>query len=81
MIWALLIGLVVGAIAKIILPGKDPGGILVTMLIGVGGSMLAYAIGSGTGHYQTGEPVGILASIVGAIIILLLYRILVRKRR
>ena len=80
MIWALLIGLVVGAIAKFIVPGKDPGGILLTMLIGVAGSMLAYGIGSGTGHYSSGQPVGILASILGAVVILLLYRVVVRKR-
>lgn len=74
MIWTLIVGLVVGAIAKMLMPGKDPGGFIVTMLLGVAGSMLAHFIGSQLGWYETGEASGIIASVVGAIILLAIYR-------
>ncbi|MEO5666802.1 MAG: GlsB/YeaQ/YmgE family stress response membrane protein [Bdellovibrionota bacterium] len=80
MIWALLVGLVVGAIAKFIMPGKDPGGIIVTMLLGIGGAMLAHFIGTSTGSYRSEEPVGLLGAVLGSIVILIIYRIIVRKR-
>ncbi len=81
MLWALIVGLLVGAIAKFLMPGKDPGGFLVTMLLGLGGSMLAYWIGTSTGRYYPGETVGIFASVLGALVILVLYRMLSGKRR
>lgn len=74
MIWTLLVGLVVGALAKLIMPGKDPGGIIITMVIGVVGSMIAYFIGRGLGWYAEGEPTGFIASVVGAVILLGVYR-------
>lgn len=74
MIWALLVGLVVGAIAKFLMPGKDPGGILVTMLLGIAGSIVANWIGSALGIYAQGEPVGLIASVLGAMLLLFLYR-------
>lgn len=75
-IWMLLIGLVVGAVAKFLTPGRDPGGCLVTMLLGVVGAMLAGYLGRSAGWYAEGEPVGFLASVAGAIIILLVFRLL-----
>jgi uncharacterized membrane protein YeaQ/YmgE (transglycosylase-associated protein family) len=77
----LLIGLLVGIIAKFLLPGDDPGGIFMTMLIGIAGSFLAGYIGRAAGWYNEGEPVGFIASVVGSIILLLLYRMVFRGRR
>lgn len=79
-LWMLLIGLIVGAIAKLLTPGKDPGGCLVTMLIGVAGALTAGFLGRRLGWYVEGQPVGFLASVVGAILLLLLYRLLTKGR-
>jgi uncharacterized membrane protein YeaQ/YmgE (transglycosylase-associated protein family) len=81
LIWSLLVGLVVGAIAKAIMPGKDPGGLFVTMLIGVAGSIVAGLLGSALGIYRAGAAgPGIIASIVGAVILLAVYRAIVGRR-
>jgi uncharacterized membrane protein YeaQ/YmgE (transglycosylase-associated protein family) len=77
-IWTLLIGLIVGALAKLVIPGKDPGGIVVTMLLGIAGSLLATYGGRALGLYAEGSNAGFLMSVVGAVILLLLYR-LIRK--
>jgi uncharacterized membrane protein YeaQ/YmgE (transglycosylase-associated protein family) len=79
-IWMLLIGLVVGVIAKFIMPGKDPGGIIVTMLIGIAGALIAGFLGRALGWYTEGEPAGFIASVVGAILLLIVYRLLTRNR-
>jgi uncharacterized membrane protein YeaQ/YmgE (transglycosylase-associated protein family) len=79
-IWMLIIGLIVGAIAKFIMPGKDPGGIIVTMLIGIVGALLAGFLGRALGWYAEGEPAGFIASVVGAILLLAIYRMATRKR-
>ncbi len=80
-LWTLIIGLVVGAIAKLLMPGKDPGGFIVTMIIGVVGALLAGFLGRALGWYQNpGEGPGIIASIIGAMILLLLYRLFVGRR-
>ena len=75
-LWMLLIGLVVGAIAKFLTPGRDPSGCLVTMVLGVVGSMLAGFIGRSAGWYAEGEPVGFIASVAGAVLILLVFRLI-----
>lgn len=75
LLWMLLIGLLVGAVAKLLTPGRDPGGCLVTMLLGVMGAMLAGYLGRSAGWYAEGEPVGFLASVAGAVIILLVFRL------
>lgn len=78
---ALIIGLVAGAIAKLLMPGRDPGGIFITMLLGVAGSMVAYLLGRVFGWYaHPGEGPGIIASIVGAMILLCIYRLSLRRR-
>jgi uncharacterized membrane protein YeaQ/YmgE (transglycosylase-associated protein family) len=78
---ALIVGLIAGAIAKLLMPGRDPGGILVTMLLGVAGSIVAYLLGSAVGWYsRAGEGPGIIASIVGALVVLGVYRLAVRNR-
>ena len=73
-IWAIIIGLIVGAVAKFIMPGRDPGGIIVTILLGIGGSVLATWIGQAVGWYAPGQGAGFIASVIGAIIILTIYR-------
>jgi uncharacterized membrane protein YeaQ/YmgE (transglycosylase-associated protein family) len=79
-LWMLIIGLVIGAIAKFIMPGKDPGGIIVTMLIGIVGAVIAGFLGRALGWYHEGEPAGFIASIVGAILLLIVYRMIVGRR-
>jgi uncharacterized membrane protein YeaQ/YmgE (transglycosylase-associated protein family) len=80
-IWSLIVGLIVGALAKLIMPGRDPGGILITMLIGIAGSVLAGFLGRAMGLYQaTNSGPGIIASVIGAIILLAGYR-MIRGRR
>jgi len=77
--WILLIGLVVGAIAKLLMPGKDPGGCIVTILLGIAGALLASYLGQAIGWYQPGQPAGFIGSIVGAMLLLLVYRLLFRR--
>jgi uncharacterized membrane protein YeaQ/YmgE (transglycosylase-associated protein family) len=78
---ALIIGLVAGAVAKMLMPGRDPGGIIVTMLLGVAGSVVAYLLGRVFGWYAgPDEGPGILASIIGAMILLGIYRMSIRRR-
>jgi uncharacterized membrane protein YeaQ/YmgE (transglycosylase-associated protein family) len=80
-LWTLIIGLVVGAIAKLLMPGRDPGGIIVTMLLGVAGAFLAGFIGRSLGWYDNpGEGAGIIASILGAMLLLFLYRLFVGRK-
>jgi len=80
-IWMLIIGLVAGALAKLIMPGKDPGGIAVTMGLGVAGSVIAGWLGRAAGWYQTGESSGFIASVIGALILLGAYRLVVGRRK
>jgi len=78
LLWTALIGLVVGAIAKFIMPGKDPGGIFVTMLIGIAGSFLGTYLGRLVGHYGDTDSAGFLMSLVGALILLGIYHLIRR---
>ncbi len=78
-IWTLLIGLLVGAIAKLFMPGKDGGGMIMTMLLGIGGSLLFTWAGRFIGLYEEGETAGFIASILGAMILLLIYRMFKKK--
>jgi uncharacterized membrane protein YeaQ/YmgE (transglycosylase-associated protein family) len=79
-IWMLMVGLIVGVVAKLLMPGKDPGGIFVTMLLGVAGALVAGFLGRSLGWYREGESVGLFASVIGAIILLGLYRLLAARR-
>ena len=79
LIWAVF-GLIVGAVAKLIMPGNDPGGIIVTMLIGIVGSLLGGFIGRSLGMYGPGRGAGFFMSILGALVLLLLYRQFARTR-
>ncbi len=75
----LIIGLVVGGLAKLVMPGKDPGGVIVTMLLGVAGAFVAGFLGHSFGWYAIGDGPGILASILGACILLAIYRLAVGR--
>ena len=72
----ILIGLVVGVVAKFLMPGKDPGGFIITALLGIAGSMLANFLGSAIGWYKAGDGAGFIASVVGAMILLGLYKVI-----
>ncbi len=74
-LWMLIVGLVVGALAKAVMPGKDPGGVIITMVIGVVGSLIAGFLGRSLGWYGTNEGAGIIASVLGAVILLAGYRL------
>ena len=78
-LWVAIIGLVVGALAKLIMPGKDPGGIWITMLIGIAGSFLGTWIGRLVGWYQEGQSAGFIMSLIGALILLAIYHLIKRK--
>jgi uncharacterized membrane protein YeaQ/YmgE (transglycosylase-associated protein family) len=77
----IVIGLIAGAIAKMIMPGRDPGGCLVTILLGIGGAVLAGFLGQQLHWYRPGEGAGFIAAIVGAVILLGLYRLFTSMRR
>ena len=74
-------GLIVGALAKLVMPGRDPGGIIITILLGIAGSFVAGAIGHALGWYALGEGPGILVSVLGAVILLAIYRLVAHPRR
>ena len=76
----IIFGLIVGIIAKLLMPGRDPGGIIVTMLLGVAGAVVGGFAGQAMGLYRQGEPAGYIMSIVGAIVLLLVYRMAVGRR-
>jgi len=76
----IVFGLVIGLIAKLLMPGRDPGGFIVTMLLGIAGALVGGFIGRAMGFYGPNQSAGWLMSILGAIILLALYRILVRRR-
>ena len=76
----IVFGLVVGAIAKLLMPGKDPGGIIVTMVLGVVGALLGGFIGRALGMYNANEGAGFIMALVGAVLVLLIYRMTVGGR-
>lgn len=77
----ILFGLVVGIIAKLLMPGKDPGGFIITILIGIAGAVLGGFIGRAAGWYGPNDSAGWIVSILGAIVLLFLYRMIARPRR
>jgi uncharacterized membrane protein YeaQ/YmgE (transglycosylase-associated protein family) len=79
-LWVIIIGLVVGVIAKLLMPGRDPGGYIVTILLGIAGSIIGTFIGRAVGFYSQGESAGFIMSVIGAIVLLAIYH-LVRRRR
>ena len=78
-IWTILIGFLVGVVAKLITPGKDPAGFFITAIIGIVGSLVALLIGRALGWYAEGAAPGFVASVVGAIILLVIYHAITRR--
>lgn len=79
-IWAIIIGGIAGAVAKFLMPGRDPGGIIITILLGIAGALVATWLGQQLGWYRGGEGAGFIGSVVGAVIILFIYRLIARRR-
>ena len=79
-IWMLIIGLVAGAVAKLIMPGRDPGGVILTIVLGIIGAMLGGWLGRVLGLYQQGEAAGFVMAVVGAIVVLGIYRLVLPSR-
>jgi uncharacterized membrane protein YeaQ/YmgE (transglycosylase-associated protein family) len=77
----ILIGLAVGVVAKLLMPGRDPGGFIITTLLGIAGAFIAKWIGVQMGWYTQTDPAGFIASVGGAMLLLLLYRLLFGRRR
>ena len=77
----LVVGLIVGAIAKLLVPGRDPGGWIVTILLGIAGALVGTWLGRTLGLYSSGQGAGWIASIIGAVLLLLVYRAIIRRRR
>lgn len=78
-IWTILIGFVVGLLAKMLTPGRDPAGFFITAAIGIGGALLATYGGQALGLYSAGEPAGFFGSLIGAIILLVIYHLIRRN--
>ena len=76
----ILFGLIAGVLAKLLMPGKDPGGIIVTILLGIAGALLGGFLGQALGLYGPGESAGMIMSIIGAILLLAIYRMMTRGR-
>jgi uncharacterized membrane protein YeaQ/YmgE (transglycosylase-associated protein family) len=79
LLW-IVFGLVVGVVAKFLMPGRDPGGIILTIVLGIVGALVGGWIGRALGFYAEGEPAGFLMAVVGAVVVLLLYRLIVPTR-
>ncbi|WP_448203107.1 GlsB/YeaQ/YmgE family stress response membrane protein [Azospirillum sp. sgz302134] len=79
-LWTIIIGFLAGIIAKFLMPGRDPGGFIITTLLGIAGAFVATYLGEAVGWYRAGEGAGFIGAIVGAIIILAIYRMVVGRR-
>ena len=78
-LWTLIIGLIIGVVAKLLMPGRDPGGFIITILLGIAGSFIAGFAGRALHWYSEGQPAGFIASVIGAIVLLILYRVFTRR--
>jgi uncharacterized membrane protein YeaQ/YmgE (transglycosylase-associated protein family) len=76
----LLIGLLIGAVAKFLMPGRDPGGFIVTSILGVVGAVIATYLGQALGLYRAGEPAGFIGAVIGAMVLLFIYRAITGRR-
>ena len=79
-IGAIIIGGLAGLVAKFLMPGRDPGGFIITILLGIGGAMLATWLGQALGWYRTGDSAGFIGAVIGAVIILFIYRMVAQRR-
>lgn len=80
-IWAIIIGFIVGLVAKMLMPGRDPGGFIITALLGIVGAVVATFLGQAMGLYAQGESAGFIASVIGAVIVLAVYNMIRGRRR
>lgn len=78
-LWTIVIGFVIGILAKLLMPGRDPGGFIITILLGIAGSFVATYIGQRLGWYREGQPAGFIGAILGAVLILIVYRLIKRR--
>lgn len=79
MLMTILIGLIVGIVAKLLMPGRDPGGFILTIVLGIVGALVATYGGQALGIYRAGEAAGFVGSVIGAIIVLVIYRLVTRR--
>ena len=79
-LWTIIIGFLAGIVAKFLMPGRDPGGFIITTLLGIAGAFVATYLGEAVGWYRAGEGAGFIGAIVGAIIILAIYRMIAGRR-
>ena len=80
-IWAIIIGFIVGLVAKFLMPGRDPGGFIVTALLGIVGAVVATFLGQALGIYAAGQSAGFIGAVIGAIVVLFIYNLVTRGRR
>ena len=80
-IWAIIIGFLVGLVAKFLMPGRDPGGFIVTTLLGIVGALVATFLGQAMGIYAAGQAAGFIGAVIGAIVVLLVYHMIRGRRR
>jgi uncharacterized membrane protein YeaQ/YmgE (transglycosylase-associated protein family) len=80
-IGTIIIGLLAGIVAKFLMPGRDPGGFIITILLGIAGAFVATYLGQAIGWYRAGEGAGFIGAVVGAVIILLIYRLIAGRSR
>jgi uncharacterized membrane protein YeaQ/YmgE (transglycosylase-associated protein family) len=79
-IWTIIIGLLAGIVAKFLMPGRDPGGFIITTVLGIIGALVATYLGQAIGWYRAGEGAGFIGAVVGAIIVLAIYRMVAGRR-
>ena len=77
-VW-IIFGLIVGVVAKLLMPGRDPGGFIITALLGIVGAVVAGWLGRAVGFYREGEPAGFIMAVVGAVLVLFVYRMVARR--
>jgi uncharacterized membrane protein YeaQ/YmgE (transglycosylase-associated protein family) len=80
-VWAILIGFIVGLVAKFLMPGRDPGGFFITAILGIVGALVATFLGQAMGLYAAGQAAGFIASVIGALIVLFIYHMIRGRRR
>ena len=79
-IWTVIIGFIVGLVARFLMPGRDPAGFVITAILGIVGALIATFLGQALGLYAPGEPAGFIGSVIGAIIVLAIYHLVRRNR-
>ena len=79
-IWTIIIGLLAGIVAKLLMPGRDPGGFIITTILGIIGAVVATYLGQALGWYRADEGAGFIGAVVGAVIVLVIYRLVVGRR-